>query len=258
MADEEKKPDIRALLRNRRAIRIAAILLLILIIALIAGLNRRRRESGSISLMESGTLTAAIVNGEDRYADRDGTGKLVGKEPEIAQTLADTLGLTCRILEASSEEEALEFLDQGKADVAFGRFPSDRDYTGYATSGEYDRCGLFCVTVQHDYTDSLTLMTGYTVGVMHSIRGTACGIKGYDFISPKDYTDPLAMGKDIRDRAVNMGICDERDALELVRAFPGELQTQEIADDTVERYVAVFPIRSATYATILDAVVGQR
>ena len=83
------------------------------------------------------------------------------------------------------------------------------------------------------------------------------GIRGYDFISPRDYTDPLIMGGDIRDRAVNMGICSERDALNLVQTYPGELQTQEVAEGPAERYVAVFPLRSGAYAAIFDAVMSQ-
>ena len=263
MTEEEKKSIADVLSRGNgkgerpRFLFLLAVLAVLLIIVLIIAIARRGSGSRNAALVTAQTLTAAVVSGEDRFAHHDDQGRLVGREPETAEALADALELTCELIEVKTVPEALSLLDTGAADVAFGRISRDQDLAGYVTSGEYGRCGLFLVTAIHDYTNTLDYMTGYTVGILDTVKQTATGLKGYEFITPVDYSDPEEMGKDVRDRAVSSGICTERDALALVRKYPGVLQTQEIAEGNAEAYVAVFPYRSGTYAAILDAVLTQ-
>lgn len=231
--------------------------ILVIIILLIVLVASRGRGSGKISVVNPGMLTAAIVVGGDRYASHDETGAIVGMEPDLAADLAEAEGLTLKLVEAATVSEALSLVDTGAADVAFGRISSDRGLNGYAVSSEYSRCGLFMVTALHDYTDSLDLMTGYSVGVMDTVQLTSQGIRGYEYISPRPYTDAVKMGEDIRDRAVNMGICNEREAISLVKAFPSALQTQEITGGAMERYVAVFSGRQSGQAAIMNAVIAE-
>ncbi|MCR5177849.1 MAG: transporter substrate-binding domain-containing protein [Lachnospiraceae bacterium] len=235
---------------------IMGVILVVIVILVVMVVSRGNRNK-SISVVNPGMLTAAIVVGDDRYAAHDETGALVGVEPDLAASLAEAEGLTIKLIEASTVNEALSYVDTGAADVAFGRISADRNLNGYAVSSEYSRCGLFMVTALHDYTDSLDLMTGYSVGVMDTVQLTSQGIRGYEYISPRPYTDAVKMGEDIRDRAVNMGICNEREAISLVRAFPNALQTQEITGGTMERYVAVFPGRQAGQAAIMNAVIAE-
>ena len=100
-------------------------------------------------------------------------------------------------------------------------------------------------------------MTGYSVGIMGTAAVTAESIDNYTFITPKEYADAVKLGQDIRDKAVNLGICNERDALFLVKSFPNALQTQQIAGGPAERYVAVFPQRAENQAAVMSAVIGN-
>jgi hypothetical protein len=195
--------------------------------------------------------------GGDRFAGFDENGKLSGIEPDLAAALAEAEGLELKLIEVGNTAEALNYLDTGVIDVEFGRFSSDLNLTGYTASAEYGRCGLYLVSRLHDYTDSLALMTGYSIGVMNTVTSTAERVDNYQFITPKDYADPAKMGQDVKDRVINLGICNERDALMVVRNFPTALQTQEIAGGPAERYVAVFPAKQGAHATVLNAVINN-
>ena len=228
---------------------------LIFLVVGIVAMTTGNRQTGAATVAP-GTLTAAIVVGDDRFAYHDEEGNLVGIEPTLAGRLADAEGLTLSISEVSTGDEALTLLNLGAADVAFGRISSDAT-TGFATSTSYGRSGLFLVTPLHDYTASLNLMTGYSVGVMLNVKGTATSIPNYDFVTPKDYESAVTLGEDIRDRVINMGIMSERDAVNIVKNFPNDLQMQQISDGPLEYYVAAFPADKAVHATILDGVMAS-
>ena len=227
-----------------------------IIVAVIVAVTGRR-GGGQSTVVTPGMLTVAIVAGEDRFAQHGADGTLVGSEPELAAALAEAEGLTLKIVEAATVSEALSLIDTGAVDLSLGRISDGRNLTGYALSNEYGRCGLFLVTALHDYTDSLAMMTGYSVAVMDTVQTTAQSIAGYEYISPRSYTDAVTLGKDVRDRAINMGICSERDALSLVKSFPDGLQTQQIAGGPMEHYVAVFPARQASHAMVMNAVIAS-
>ncbi|MCR5674365.1 MAG: transporter substrate-binding domain-containing protein [Lachnospiraceae bacterium] len=235
------------------AIGVVVLLLIIAIIAAVSG----KKSGGQTTLVTPGMLTAAIVTGNDRFAHPGETGGLAGTEPELAAALAEAEGLSLKIVEASTVTEALSLLDTGAVDLAFGRISDTRNLKGYALSADYGRCGLFLVTAMHDYTDSLAMMTGYSVAVMDTVQTTAQSIRGYEFIAPKIYTDAVTLGTDVRDRAVNMGIVTERDAIALVKSFPEALQTQQVAGGPMENYVAVFPGRQAAHALVLNGVIAS-
>lgn len=254
------KDTIGGLFAGRRwllyvLIGVVALIVLLAIVFSVAG--RRRGGAGQATNVNPGMLTAGVVVGGDRFAGYDENGKLSGIEPDLAAALAEAEGLELKLIEVGTAAEALNYLDTGVIDVAFGRFSSDLNLTGYTTSAEYARCGLFLVSRLHDYTDSLALMTGYSIGVMNTVTATAERIDNYQFITPKDYADPAKMGQDVKDRAINLGICNERDALTIVRNYPADLQTQEIAGGPAERYVAVFPAKQAGHATVLNALISS-
>ena len=254
------KDTIGGLFAGRRwllyvLIGVVALIVILMIVFAVAG--RRRGGAAQATHVNPGMLTAGIVVGSDRFAGYDENGKLSGIEPDLAAALAEAEGLDLKLIEIGSTAEALNYLDTGVIDVAFGRFSSDLNLTGYTTSSEYGRCGLFLVSRLHDYTDSLALMTGYSIGVMNTVTATAGRIDNYQFITPKDYADPAKMGQDVKDRAINLGICNERDALMIVKNFPTALQTQEIAGGPAERYVAVFPAKQGAHATVLNAVINS-
>lgn len=262
MANNEKKEDrvpgitLNNLFSGKRMIIIpVAVFVIIILVVIIAGLFSGGKKAGST--VSPGVLTAAVVKGDDRFAYPGESGELVGIEPSLAAALAETEGLSLKIIEAETTDEALSFLDTKAADVAFGRITTDMGLNGYITSSDYGRSGLFLVTSIHDYTDSLAFMTGYSVGVLNNVKAASMSIPGYDYITPKDYDNAVALGEDIRDRIVNMGIVGERDAISLVKSFPTALQTQEISDSPMEHYVAVFPAGQGVHATVMNAVISS-
>lgn len=229
-----------------------AILLLVCFVAMITSGKSNKRNS----TVTPGQLTVAIVKGEDRFCYHDDDGNLTGLEPMLAQRLAEAEGLVLNVVEADSADEAVSLLDAGAVDVAFGCISDEQNLTGKIVSASYANSGLFLVTALHDHTDSLTLMSGYSVGVLPNVKTTAQSITGYEFISAKDYENASALGDDIRDRVINMGIVCMRDAVKLVKSYPDALQAQEIAGSPREYYVAVFPATGQARAVLLGGVIN--
>lgn len=228
------------------------ILLLVCFLALVtAGKSNKKNQT-----VNPGQLTAAIVKGEDRFCYHDDEGNLTGVEPILAQRLAQAEGLVLNVIEADSADEAVSLLDAGAVDVAFGCISDEQNLTGKIVSASYANSGLFLVTALHDHTDSLTLMSGYSVGVLPNVKVTAQSITGYEFVSPKDYEDAAKLGEDIRDRVINMGIVCMRDAVKLVKSYPDALQAQEIANSPREYYVAVFPASGQARAVLFSGVIN--
>ncbi len=265
MADDnkEKKSDrvpginIVELFNNNKLIFIGVgvVILILLIVAGVAAFTRGSQKSATT--VSPGMLTAVIVKGDDRFARRGEGGELVGIEPSLAQNLAEAEGLSLKIIEADSQVDALALLDTKAADVALGRISTDMGLTGYNLSTDYGNSALFLVTALHDYTDSLNLMTGYSVGILSNVKTISQSVPNIDFVSPKDYDNPVGLGEDIRDRVISMGIVSERDAVGLVKSFPSALQTQEITASPKEYYVAVFPANGAVHASIMNGVIAN-
>jgi len=228
------------------------ILLIVIILGAISGRNSNDGENVS-----PGMLTAAIVSAEDRFAYHDESGQLVGIEPGLAQSLAEAEGLTLKIIEVADITEAVSLVDTKAADVAFGRITSQVGDAGYNVSVDYGHSGLFMVTALHDYTDSLKLMTGYSVGVMGNVKDVASSLSGYEYVSLKDYDNAITLGEDISSRTISLGIVNERDAIKLAKSFPNALQVQEISDNAAEYYVAVFPNGKSVSVTILNGIINS-
>ena len=249
--------NINELLKNKMVILIAVVVLIVILLGvMIASIISKNTKKTEITVTK-GVLTCAIGLSDDRYAYHDENGNLAGIEPELATRLAQAEGLQLKIVETENAKEALSLLDTKACDVAFARISSDQNLNGYAVSSDYGRCGLFLVTAIHDYTNSLNLMTGYSVGIMDNIKVTAQTLDNYDYISPKDYSSTVTLGEDIRDRVINMGILSERDATMLVKNYPNALQMQEIVDGPMEYYVAVFPQNESVHAQVLNGVINS-
>lgn len=229
---------------------------LILIVVAVAGLTSRG-NSKSAETVSPGMLTVAIVSAEDRYAYHDKNGNLLGIEPSYATALAEAENLTVKIIEVKDAQEAISLIDTKACDVAFGRISSANQLSGYSISNNYGNSGLFMITALHDYTDSLNLMTGYSVGIMNNVKSLSTAINNIDYVSVKDYESALTLGEDIAGRVISLGVASERDAIELIKNFPNALQTQEIAGGPTEYYVAVFPIGGSVHASILNGIINS-
>jgi polar amino acid transport system substrate-binding protein len=67
-------------------------------------------------VMESGTLTVGVKADYKPYGYLDSDGNIVGIEPDLAQDVADTLGVDLELV-AVVASNRMQFLDQGKIDV---------------------------------------------------------------------------------------------------------------------------------------------
>jgi polar amino acid transport system substrate-binding protein len=67
-------------------------------------------------VMESGTLTVGVKADYKPYGYLDSDGNIIGIEPDLAQDLADTLGVDLELV-AVVASNRMQFLDQGKIDV---------------------------------------------------------------------------------------------------------------------------------------------
>ena len=237
-------------------IAVAFVVLILLLVIVTSLTGKKGAGAGNAQLVADGNLTVALVVGDDRFCARTGNGGYSGTEPVLAQSLADTEGITLRVIEADSVEAALALLDSGEADMAMGRIGTDRDLSRYTISESYGNSGLFFVTTLHDYTDALDLMAGYSVGIMDNISDVAKELSGYLYVSPHDYSSVVTLGEDIKARKVSFGLCNERDALTLIKSYPNDLQAQSAADGPKEQYVAVFRGRGNVHATLFNAVLS--
>ena len=230
---------------------------LILVVVAIVGLTTSGGGKKSAETVSPGMLTVAIVSAEDRYAYHDKNGNLLGIEPSYATALAEAENLTVKIIEVKDAQEALSLIDTKACDVAFGRISSANQLTGYSISNNYGNSGLFMITALHDYTDSLNLMTGYSVGIMNNVKSLSTAINNIDYVSVKDYENALTLGEDIAGRVISLGVASERDAIGLIKNYPNALQTQEIAGGPTEYYVAVFHIGGSVHAAILNGIINS-
>ncbi len=67
-------------------------------------------------VLESGTLTVGVKADYKPYGYLDPNGDIVGIEPELAQDVADTLGVDLELVPVVASNR-MQFLDQGKIDV---------------------------------------------------------------------------------------------------------------------------------------------
>jgi polar amino acid transport system substrate-binding protein len=67
-------------------------------------------------VMQSGTLTVGVKADYKPYGYLDSDGNIVGIEPDLAQDVADTLGVDLELV-AVVASNRMQFLDQGKIDV---------------------------------------------------------------------------------------------------------------------------------------------
>lgn len=235
---------------------IAVPILAILIFLIVKGINTAARPRKATTLTD-GVLKVGIVVGEDRFAYHGNNGLILGIEPTLATRLADTEGLAISLIEIGNQAEGLNMINTGQIDMAMGRYVSGSEsLSGFAVSGEYGQSGLYMVSALHDYSTSLELLTGYSVGVMDNVQSTAQTLSNYNFVSARSYNSLPGLGDDIRDLKVSLGIVNERDAITLVNSYPKELQAQAITNSTMEHYVAVFASRQTAQAGLMNAEIS--
>ena len=237
---------------------VVALVIVILLIVIIASLaGRKSQSSGRLSTVEEGTLTVGIVVGADRYAAYENNGSLSGIEPELVTELAEAEGLGLKMIEADTVDNLLKMLDNGEVDMAIGRISTSRAVSNHTISDVYGQSGIFFVTTLHDYTDSLDLMSGYSAGIMNDVAELSKELSGYLYISPHDYTSIITLGEDIVSGKISFGLCNERDAITLVKSYPNDIQLQQAANGPKEQYVAVFRGRNNPQALIFNAVISD-
>ena len=236
---------------------IGFVLFVLLFVVLVSVFGRKNAAANSSAFANEGFLTVGLVVGEDRYAAHASGGTYSGIEPTLASSLAEAEGLSVKFIEADSPEAVLTMLDNGEVDMALGRISTNRDLSRYSVSDPYGKGSVYFLTALHDYTDSLALMAGYSVGIMNNVDALCKDLEGYLYISPHEYTSGVTLAEDIKARKVSFGLCNERDAIILVKGYPNDLQLQEASNGPKEHYVAVFRGRGNAQATLFNAVISN-
>ena len=118
-------------------------------------------------------------------------------------------------------------------------------------SDSYGQSGLYFLTGRYDYTDSLALMGGKSVGIYSMVGTTANAIPFIDGVANKEYNDLGLLAQDVLQGNIDLAVVDERSAVSLIS---DGLQAQEILNGPVERYVAVFSGRSGHISAVDQAI----
>ncbi len=171
----------------------------------------------AVSAVDDGTLTVGIIDGGDVFASKTEDG-FTGIEPEILNSLAESLGVSIAYVEASGVQELMDLLDAGTIDVAAGRLGEVETYSQtHLLSRNYAKKGLYLVTGKNSYVDTLVGFSGETVGISPMVPGSVrLEIPYVSEVNLADYTDLSGVAADIQGGVIRALICTEREAMGLL------------------------------------------
>jgi polar amino acid transport system substrate-binding protein len=120
-------------------------------------------------VMERGKLVVGVKADYKPWGFRDSSGKIVGMEPDMAQDVADVLGVGLELVPVQSSNR-MQFLEQGKIDLMIATM-SDRP----------DRRKIVGITQPNYYTSGTNVLAPKAVGLKswEDLRGKpVCGKQG--------------------------------------------------------------------------------
>ena len=212
---------------KKNMMRLAGILSVSVIAAMMAGCGNKGEQSATESAIADGVVRVGIVNGQDEFAAYDGQ-KFTGIEPEILEQAAAGLGVTLEYQEVSGAEELLKLLDEGIIEVAAGRLTDDELYAdSHIFSRNYAGSGLYLVTKEGYYTDNFAGFHDVSVGVSSLIPASDIRqIAHLSDLQQTAYSDMKQAASDLKSDVVKALLCTEREALSLLE--DGGVQALEL------------------------------
>lgn len=228
-----------------------------LIAAALCGCSGKKEQAPEpVGLVKEGVLTVAIIDGEDGYARTQEDG-FVGAEPYLAELFAKEQGLTTVYTQASSQDELLDLIDAGQADMALGRI--SRSFEGsesYALSRTYGKGGLYLVTRTGNYADTLVGFSGETVGFSDLVTANlSTQIPLMDTVTPVSFSEIGTAAETLKKGDYAALICTEREAFSVL-ADEG-VQVQELLNSPRESYCGVFPAGNTEMAGQFGAAITE-
>ena len=241
--------------KKRLAVR--TVLALVLVLAFPGGITgcRKKQDNEIEAIRKAGVLQVAIVETGSRFTRKEGE-TVVGQEPDLAEYIADTLGVKPSY-QVCSREEVLQKLDQGEADIALGCINGTNSLAAdYQISTPYARGNIYAVTKTGDYVLTTGAFEDSSLGVekgldeeTRSALYAAEGIRITDFSSVQDAANA------VKEESIRAYICHEEQAKVLL-ADPA-LQVQNIVNLEPEEFVIAAPKSSQTLVNGINTLIQQ-
>lgn len=240
--------------RENRTWRFKAALLAAGIVLTVSGCSGKKTDRVS-QIREAGVFKVAVVNTDSPYTHLEGTTPK-GMEPELAETIAQALGVSAEY-QVVSRSEALNAVSSGLADIAIGCINSSSRLTAeYLVSTPYGKGFFYAVTKKGDYAMTAGAFEDSTVGVDSGLdEETRTQLYKANGITVNEYGNAQAAAADIKDGRIRAYICYENQAKEL--AGDPQLQVQNILNLDPEEFVVVTGKESQTMASGIDTIVRQ-
>lgn len=204
----------------------------------VLGMGCGKKAGGEVErIQEAGLLRVAIVDTGSRYTRMEGEIP-VGVEPDLAQFIAQALGVEVRY-QVCEKEEALGAVSAGEADMALGRINRSGTLSGeYQISDSYGKGYFYGVTRAGDYALTVGAFENSAVGAAKDLdEETRTALYQAEGIRILDYNLAKEGGQAVKDGAVRAYICYEDQAEELLE--DEELQVQNVTNLEPEEFVIV-------------------
>lgn len=214
-----------------------------------------KEASGQEPGVADGVLNVGIIDGQDIYGAGTEAG-FTGIEPELMERFARELGAGIEYTEAADLDELLGMTETGQVDVAVGRIALRDEYSQTCVaSASYGKGGLYLVTRENDFTDTLAGFPEEQVGISEGISSAVkSDIPYLEQVVQTEYSDLTAAVRDMEEGLIQAVLCTEREAISLL----GEgVQAQELRKGPGEAYAALLPAGQEANGALLNAVISQ-
>lgn len=214
-----------------------------------------KKDDKVSEIQKVGVFRVAIVNTDSAYTRFDGE-TAVGIEPDIAETIAQALGVSAEY-QVMNRKEALNAVAEGQADIALGCIDASESVrSDYSTSAAYGKGVLYAVTKKDDFIMSVGALENSSVGVASLLNDAArLKISQEGGVTVQDYMETQTAADDIRSGRIRAYICYEAQAE--VLAEDSGLQVQNIMNLDAEEYAVISSKDSKTLAGGINTIVCQ-
>lgn len=223
-----------------------------------------------VSALADGVVTVGIVVGDDIFCRREyvkpdelsigngGEPVLAGIEVDILNSMAEAAGVSVAYEPLSadqSNEDLMNLLAAGEIDVAAGRLFQLLSYEGvYQPSRYYAKSGLYLVTRENRFVDTLAGFTDAPVGVSQNVPSyELLSVNGIQNVQQTPYSDVSRIPQDLEKGVIDAAICTEREALKLLKA--GGVSASELLDSPrIQTVFYISPGQSELLAYLNQAI----
>ena len=240
---------------NRARRRVQAFSLALACVAACAGGCGKKPASEVEAIRASGVLRAAVVETGSRYARLEGK-DVVGLEPDLAEYIADALGVKAEF-NVCSKEEALKAIDSGEADIALGCINGSQSLSeSYQVSTPYGKGYFYAVTRAGDFALTIGAFKDSSLGVAKNLdeetRGSLYGAEG---ITVREFPSAKEAAEAVRKGEIRAYICYEDQAKALLAEE--DLQVQNVTNLDPEEFVILTAKGNQILASGMDTLIRQ-